>query len=64
MEEDIPPIHTAANIPKYVLPWKGRVKVPKDLDALKSTLKTFFLPKGILFEGSTLGRVPTMKFED
>jgi len=38
--------------------------VPKYLDATKSSLQTPLLPDGIVFEGSHLGHVPTMKFED
>lgn len=34
------------------------------MDTVKSALKTPLLPNGILFEGSVLGCVPTMKFED
>lgn len=64
MEEDIPPIQAAAKWPKYVPPQKGRVKVPKDLDAIKDTLITPSLPKGFPFEGTATGRIPTMKFED
>lgn len=64
MEEDISLVCTAAKLTKYVPLWKERVKVPKDLDAIKSALKTLFFPEGIMFEGSTVGRVPMMKFED
>lgn len=62
MEDDIQPVRTKAKLPKYVPPRKGRMKVPKDLDVVKSALQTLFLPDEILFEGSVLGRVPTMKF--
>jgi len=51
-------------LPEYVPPWKGKTKIPKDLDATKSALQTPLLPNGIIFEGSHLGCVPTMKFED
>jgi len=50
--------------PEYVPPWKGKTKIPKDLDATKSTLQTLLLPDGIVFEGLHLGFIPTMKFED
>lgn len=53
-----------AKLPQYVPLWKGKSKVPKDLDATKGTLQTSLLPNGILFEGVVLGRVPMMKFED
>jgi len=64
MEEEIQRVCTIAILPKYVPPWRGKEKVPKDLDAIKSALQTLLLPGGILFEGSVSGRVPTMKFED
>jgi len=64
MEEDIQPVRIVAKLPMYVPPRKGRVKVPKYLDAIKSALQTLLLPDGIMFEGSILGRVPMMKFED
>lgn len=63
MEEDIQPVCTAAKLPKYVPPQKGKAKVPKDVDIVKSTLETPLLLDGILFDGSVLGRVPTMKFQ-
>ena len=63
MEEDIQSVCAAAKLPKYVPPWKGRVKVRKDLDVVKGALQTLFLLDGILFEGSVLGRMPMMKFE-
>ena len=64
MEEDIQLVRNAAKLPKYVRPWKGKAKVPKDLDVAKSALQTLLLPDGILFEISALGHLPTMKFED
>jgi len=64
MEEDIQPVRAPAKWPKYVPPWKGRVKVLKDLDVVKRTLITPSLPKGVLFEGTVTGRIPIMKFED
>lgn len=64
MEEGIQPVHVVAKQPKYVLPRRGKAKVPKDLDAIRNTLKTPLLPNGILFEGSILGCMPMMKFED
>jgi len=51
MEEDIQPVCIAAKLFKYVPLRKGRVKVPKDLDVVKSALQTLLLPGGILFEG-------------
>lgn len=64
MEEEIQLVRTSAKLPNYVPPWKRKAKVPKDLDVVKSSLQALLLPDGILFEGSALGRMPTMKFED
>lgn len=50
MEEDIQPVCDVA-------------KMPKDLDATKSALQSPLLLDGILFEGSILGCMPSMKFE-
>ena len=63
MEEDIQPVRTVAKLPKYVPPQKGKAKVPKDLDVVKSSLQTPLLPDGIVLEGMHLGCVLTMKFE-
>ncbi len=64
MKEDIQPTRSTKKLPAYVPPWKGKTKVPKDLDETKSSLQILLLPDGIVFEGTHLGRVPTMKFED
>lgn len=32
MEEETEPMHPLINLPAYILSWKGKVKVPKDLD--------------------------------
>jgi len=64
MAEDIQLVRTVAKLPEYVPSWKGKVKVPKDLDATKSRLQSLLLPNGIMFEGSALDCMPTMKFED
>jgi len=64
MEEDIQPTRSAKKLPAYVPPWKGKTKVPKDLDETKSSLQTPLLPNNIVFEGTHLGHVPTMKFKD
>lgn len=64
MEEDIQPIHSAKKLSTYVPPWKGKTKVPKDLDETKISLQTPLLPDDIMFEGTHLGLVLTMKFED
>jgi len=59
MEEDIQPIRSTTKLLAYVPPWKGKAKVPKDLDETKSSLQT-----GIVFAGMHLGHMPTVKFED
>ena len=64
MEEDIQPIHSVTKLLTYVPPRKGKTKVPMDLDETKSSLQTPLLLDDIVFEGTHLGRVPTMKFED
>lgn len=64
MEEDIQPVCSTSKFPEYVPSWKGKAEVPKELEATKSAFQTPLLPDGISFEGSALGRVPTMKFED
>jgi len=63
MEEDIQHTHSATKLPAYVPPWKRKTKVSKDLDKTKSSLQTPLLPDDIMFEGTHLGCVPTMKFE-
>lgn len=64
MEEDIQLVHAATKLPEYVLPRKGKAKIPKDLDATKSALQISFLPDRIVFEGSRLSHISIMKFED
>lgn len=64
VEEDVPLIPSARKLPTYVPSWKGKVKVPNDLEATKSAFQTRLLHDGINFEGPPLGQVPTMKFED
>ena len=64
MEEVIQLLRSAIKLPVYVPPHKGKTKVPKDLDEMKSSLQTPLLPDGIVFEGTHLGCVPTMKLED
>ena len=55
VEEDVSPITFATKLPTYFPPWKGKAKVPKDLEAMKSALKTPLLLDGIMFEGIPLG---------
>jgi len=64
VEEDIQPLCSVVKLLAYVPLQKGKTKVPKYLDAIKSSLQTPLLLDGIIFEGSHLGRVPTTKFED
>lgn len=64
VEEDLPPTPSAAKLPTYVPLWKWKVRVLKDLEATKSVLHTPLLPDIITFEGSLIGRVPTLKLED
>lgn len=64
VEEDIQPSPSLTKLLVYVPPRKGKTKVPKNLDEMKSSLQTLLLPNGIVFEGMHLGCVPTMKFED
>jgi len=64
MEDDIQPTHSTTKLPTYVPPWKGKTKVPKELDKTKSSHETLLLPDDIMFEGTHLGHVPNMKFED
>lgn len=58
------PTWAPARQPKYVPPRKGKAKVPKDLDAIDNILITPSIPKGVLFNGMMIGRIPTMKFKD
>ena len=64
MEENIQPVRSVAKLPEYVPSQKGKTKIPKDLDATKSTLQTSLLLDGIVFEGSHLDYMTIMKFED
>lgn len=57
-------MRTAAKFPTHIPLRKGKVKIPRDSDAAKSALQTTLLPDGIVFEGSPMGCVPIMKFED
>jgi len=38
MEEDVQLLFSATTLPAYLLSWKGKTKVPKDLDEMKSLL--------------------------
>jgi len=60
MEVDIQPTYSTTKLTAYVPQRKEKAKVPKDLEKTKSEL----LPNGIKFEGTCLGHVMTMKFEN
>jgi len=62
MEMDTQPTHFATKLSAYVPPRKGKAKVPKDLAETKSSLQTLLLPDGIMFEGTHLGHVLSLKF--
>ena len=64
MEEETEGIFPLTNLPAYVPPWKGKAKVPKDLDERKISQQTPLLLDNIIFEGTHLGRVLSLKFED
>ena len=53
-----------SEISTYIPSRKGKAKVPRDLDAIKTSLQTPLLPDGINFEVSPLGQAATMKFKD
>jgi len=57
MEEETEAAHPLIKFPMYVPPWKGKAKVPKDLDESKNSLQTPLLLDDIIFEGMHLGRV-------
>lgn len=64
MEVDTQPMHSVTKLPNYVPLRKGKAKVPKDLEETKSLLQTPLLLDGIMFEGTHLGHMPSMKFKD
>ena len=47
-----------------VPPHKLKSKVPKDIDEIKTPLKTPLLPNEITFDGPHLAPVPILKLED
>lgn len=51
-------------LPKYIPPRKGKAKVSKDLDSAKFMVPTPLLQKRVVFEGSLLGCIPSLKLED
>lgn len=63
-EEHVPQVSSTIILPPYISPWKGTPKIPKDLEATKSTLQTPLLPDEIRFDGLPLGRIQNIKFED
>lgn len=64
MEEETEPAHPPTKLPTYIPPWKGKAKVPKDLDKIKNSLQIPLLPNDVIFECTHLGQVPSLKFED
>lgn len=64
MENETEGTNLITRLPTYVPPWKGKAKVPKDIDESKISLQTLLLPDEIIFEGAHLGQVPSLKFED
>ena len=64
MEKETKGVDPLTRLPAYVPPWKGKAKVPKDIDESKSSLQTPLLPRNIIFEGLHLWRVPSLKFKD
>jgi len=63
MEVETQGVDPITQLPEHVPPYKGKAKVPKDIDEIKSSLQTSLLPDDIVFEGPHLGRVPVLKFE-
>lgn len=63
MEEETEIVHPPTKLPTYIPPRKGKAKVPKDLDKSKSSLQTPLLLDNIIFWGTHLGRVPSLKVE-
>jgi len=51
MEEETEGADPPTKLLEYVPPWKGKAKVPKDLDESKSSLQTPLLLDDIIFEG-------------
>ena len=64
MEEETEPAHPPTKLLAYIPPQKGKAKVPKDLDESMKSLHTPTLLDDTIFEGTHLGRVPGLKFED
>lgn len=64
MEEETLGVDPLTSLPTYVPAWKGKTRVPKDLDERKSSVKTPLLPDDIVFDGAHLGQVLVLKFED
>lgn len=53
--KDVSQNNSVTRLPPYIPAWKGKAKVPKDLEATKSVLQTPLLPNYIRFEGMPLG---------
>ena len=64
MKEETKTMYPPTKLAAYIPSWKGKAKVPKDIDESKSSLQTPLLLDNITFEGTHLGWVPSLKFED
>ena len=53
--KDVSHIPSMKKLPPYIPPWKGKAKIPKDLEATRSAPQTPLLPDDIRFEGPPLG---------
>lgn len=58
--EEVKPI---TQLLEYILPWKGKTKVTKDIDSRKFSVSTPLLPKQVEFEGTPLVHIPILKME-
>lgn len=64
VEEETKPVHPPTKLPAYISPRNGKAKVLKDLDQRKSSIQTSLFPDDMIFEGTHLRRVPSLKFDD
>lgn len=64
MGKEAKPVPLSTKLPAYIPLQKGKAKVPKDIDETKSSLQTPLLPDNIILEGTHLGQVLGLKFED
>lgn len=61
---DIEGVDHISKLSEYIPPCKGKMKVPKDLDAGQFLLNAPLLPENITFEGLCLAWIPHLKLED